>query len=505
MTLPKLHEMFQYRFDDDTISEAGQDAIDRYIDLQNLRDEEWVSILLKKGDYDPYWIGKKRLPAIPENWSWKYVDNSNKKYRGAFASRLKAWYYKEHGIPDVPEAFFQKINEIARSHVLSERQFFFMLTDNVDWKAGKFGENEKVSCYWNSRVKDRYFLESKGVLAFCGYKSPEETQKGEGRCWILKNQPEPGMHILFNGYGYVGDALLTIANVLSGFTGLVAKRVRFENNERYDAEFYINVDTDTKGRAYVLGSREQINRCPDLIDLRWKREEIGVCDLTGRPIFVDDDVIETDEGTVIRRLYETLGMRCENCSSFLLKEDAKVVGDGTRICEHCYINECGHCGYTRKRYLTSDLVYVWGEGYNVCSQVFEEHCGVCELSGKTYFEYDLVDVPYVDVVTNEIVSTVKVSANELLHRANIFLQSYPTIASLPDAFFSLVKGTAKTSLKKKKESLISIYLDDVSSLFFDLLKSDLQNSIHFTTALKTDWYTIYGLTVLKDIKNDDAG
>lgn len=125
------------KFDDDTISISGQDEIIRFIASQDLRSDLWAKYLPE--NHDPFWIGKRWLPELPDNWKWSrnhIPSDKRNPIRGFFTKRVEQYYRTYYGFKNLPPSFLEQIGVLVDRYVSLQSKFIIRLSANLDWEAG---------------------------------------------------------------------------------------------------------------------------------------------------------------------------------------------------------------------------------------------------------------------------------------------------------------------------------------------------------------------------------
>jgi hypothetical protein len=307
--------------------------------VQNLTSQEWQ--LINPG------IGLDRLPALPDDWQWRWLVTTGE-YRGTFPKRVRQYYWKAHGLK-CPDIFIEAIGNLARDHSTEAITYYFEFVDQIDWQAGDFGDHS--SCYWGEFIGARYMVEN-NAWAVCFYDS---LDIGFGRAWFAKISDD--QYIVFNGFGFNGNATLVIVRMLAAWLNLSYKYIALKNHGSTGSALWID-----GGIGYVIGKKADIASI-DRFDLGW--EEIWVKSCNGCGDEVDDD-------------------------------DAYFDPDGYPYCSHCFYNHCDYCSECSEVHYHNDLTWVTGDA--VCEECLSEHYSYCdgcqEYLRDTETEYDETDKAY---------------------------------------------------------------------------------------------------------------
>lgn len=295
------------KFDDDTISISGQDEIIRFIASQDLRSDLWAKYLPE--NHDPFWIGKRWLPELPDNWKWSrnhIPSDKRNPIRGFFTKRVEQYYRTYYGFKNLPPSFLEQIGVLVDRYVSLQSKFIIRLSANLDWEAGDYGDG--TSCFWKSKKIAKDYLEYIGAFAIQTFDIANEL-RGVGRCWCIPDFPEKGTYTLFNGYGYQDDSLRVISKVFSKLLDMEQKKVKLYNNGSATGDFWINSSTGS-----VVGSVESMLKIQEgsTVDFKFKLNSVGICAISGRHIFSGEKYFKYSGGVVLS-IYEDRFTKCPLC------------------------------------------------------------------------------------------------------------------------------------------------------------------------------------------------
>ncbi|MBZ0304862.1 MAG: hypothetical protein K8I82_02220, partial [Anaerolineae bacterium] len=205
------------------ISDAGVGEIIRFIQSQNLKADPWLSL---NPDYAvPF------LYPLPDEWEYTWLVQKGE-YRGTFPKRVSKYYQMTYGVK-CPDSFLAELGQIARRNSGEAAAYEFDFTNRFDWNAGDFGES-RYSCFWGNRTGARTMLTENGGLAIRFYRE----NKGFARAWLVSIEDD--QYVIFNGYGFAGNATLTIARLFAQFVGKTYKKIQLVNNGSASRTLYIN-------------------------------------------------------------------------------------------------------------------------------------------------------------------------------------------------------------------------------------------------------------------------
>lgn len=311
------------------ISYAGVIHLTRFLNGQNLQDEMW-----KAANPDST---REILPPLPEDWEWVWTLTKGA-YRGTLPKRISAFYAKMHSIK-CPTKFLTEIGNIGKSHATESETYHFEFVDEIDWYAGEFGENDD-SCYWNQYAGARRMITDNGGLAVRFY---DEHDNGIARAWLAEIGTE--MYVLWNGYGFSGNATLVIARIVAIHLKLTYKKIELLNRRTAYSTLYIN-----NSIGYLIGTQAQIEPLTRH-DLNWTEINVRVCYECGDEIDEDDSFTGADDHAYCQRCYERLFDTCGHCGETYWLDDLTYT-DYEIVCYDCrreYYVQCDECGeYVRK-------------------------------------------------------------------------------------------------------------------------------------------------------------
>lgn len=318
-------------------------------------------------------------------WEWN-PSPDNPYGTGSWVKRLKKWCSSQYG-KKISDEVAGLIGDMVGSVMNCHQEYWWDVTDTIDWDAGDFGDDG--SCFWgcNRRAKD--IIMSNGGLAIRCY----DGQYGAGiaRAWVAPL--EDGLYVLFNGYGKSTRELAHLVASVMDIESSV-RRVGLCNHGSAGNTLYIN-----SGVGYLVGPSVAVVASPERIDLMWgvgENYHNDYCincgdDVQGGYYHVVGDEVWCDD--CFYDHYYT----CDRCDEPVYVDDAYHIDDGV-YCEYCaeYSCQCDicyerhwndnmiehndrfYCEYCRDRYLTECFNC---EEYVLRSDVLEhggdEYCQEC--------------------------------------------------------------------------------------------------------------------------------
>ncbi len=340
----ELHRHFTLTTPEGTISTTGIQQIVSLIQNQNRQNAAWMALETVMPIHS--W-----LPALPEIWQWTWLVQSGE-YIGTFPKRVAHYYYKAHGIK-CPLEFISQIGNLARMHSAARFTYEFDFVDRFDWEDGDFGDGG--SCYWADRARARVMLIDHGALAIRFF----DTQgKGYGRAWIARI--DDSLKIVFNGYGFAGNATLTAARVLASFLDLSYRRIYLSNNGIESGTLWINGSL-----GYAVGKAEVIDQI-ERYDLEWEDDAL-TCENCGRAVHEDDVYYGPDDLPYCERCFYDHFETCSLCGAVCDQEDILTVED-EYLCQRCLERHCVNCDNCGQYVFARNAVYAEKEEAHYCQE-----------------------------------------------------------------------------------------------------------------------------------------
>jgi hypothetical protein len=268
----ELNRKYTYTVPEGTISPTGIMLIQSLIGRQRVQSEEWQT--LNPGR--PEWA----LPHLPAMWEWVWLMRRGE-YRGTLPKRVAQYYFKAHNLKG-PDSFLQEVGNLGRRHSEDSSEYVFDVSRDFPLREGQFGDRH--SCYyWECRRGVWRMLSDNSGMAIRFY---HPGGAGYARAWLV--EIEDGLHLIFNGHGFVSDATLIIARIFAGWRGASYKRISLDNN--YTGQGVLWIDGDG---GYIVGAPEQIAEMDDY-DLEWPDIYTFYCACCGEGVLTDDYIVDED-------------------------------------------------------------------------------------------------------------------------------------------------------------------------------------------------------------------
>lgn len=268
--------------------------------------------------------GNERLyiPRLPDDWQWVWETSD-----GKLTTRVRKFYYKEHGLK-CPPSFLTQVGNLGRDHTNDDTVYHFEFVNEFDWYPGDYGDSG--SCYWGSNAEAREILADNGALAMLFY---DNENAGIARAWVV---PMDDYHIVFNGYGFAGHSTLIIARVMSFHLNVTYKSISLRNNGTSDGMLWIN-----GGSGYVVGQSDLITGIRSY-DFEWYTS-MGSCNNCGDTIVGEDDLYHgPDDMPYCQYCFYELFDYCSQCGGTHWLEDLRTVDD-EYYCDWCCNRHCVPC------------------------------------------------------------------------------------------------------------------------------------------------------------------
>lgn len=347
----QLHTRYTVQLPVGTISEEGIRQISHLIETRALYHlSDWQALNPKP----PYPF----LPALPESWQWVWLVEEGE-YRGTFPKRAQK-YWHQMGIKS-PEPFLSEIGNLARAHSVIQPTYYFDITDVVEWDDGDFGDHN--SCWWDGGGAALDTLMENGGMAIRFFEG-ENSDIGKGRAWLSEMLNDT--YVVFNGYGFPGNATLTIARAFAAFIGKDYRKIALSNRGAAGGVVWIN-----NGIGYAVGDWSAIASIR-AYDLYW--DTFVRCYHCDRRIDEDDAYYGADDRRYCDLCWSDRFSYCDQCGGVFYREDVTYTGDERDLCEWCLnrlgYDQCNACG---EWYSVADMEK--GEGD-------QRRCENCQSEGE---------------------------------------------------------------------------------------------------------------------------
>lgn len=306
-----LNQKYTVKAQAGTISDEGKRQIGLLIARQSLTDGEWQ--LANPG------TDRRFLPQLPADWLWVW-EGKHGEYRGAFPKRVSQFYHKNYEVK-LPWSFMTELGNLARQHSADDVTYTFEFTDRLDWQAGDFGD--RGSCFWGDHSGAREMLVENDGMAVLFFNA---HGGGIARAWAVAIEDE--LLIVFNGYGFPGDATLTIATIIASFREGSYRMIHLSNNGRDGGVLYFN-----GGRGFIIGPADLIASYTSY-DFEWEEIYSYACRECGRGIADGEEMFGPDDMPYCERCYGELTSYCEQCDQTYWVDEISRYGD-RYLCRWC--------------------------------------------------------------------------------------------------------------------------------------------------------------------------
>lgn len=170
-------------------------------------------------------------------------------------------------------------------------------------------------------------------MAICFY----QNDQGYARAWLVYLESEDA-YIIFNGYGFSGDATLRITQIFARFMGYNYKQIILRNHHASSGTLWIN-----SGRGYVIAL--SVDDWTSY-DLEFEVSHALVCHSCERALDEDDAHHGLDDEWYCETCFYEEYDYCGDCGN-TIHRDAWYYVDWGVLCERCYTRDyhtCSHCG-----------------------------------------------------------------------------------------------------------------------------------------------------------------
>lgn len=345
-TVFDLHKRYTIAMPVGIISDSGITEITNFISSQRLTSDAWRD---RNGDD----LTHMYLPPLPRDWQYQWVITGRGEYVGTFPKRVSKYYYQAHSIK-CPNEFVAELGQIARRNSAVQTSHLIDFTDDLNWRAGDFGDNG--SCLWGSNSHGREIMQENGVFAIRFFYKEDD---GKGRAWMYELRDE--IYILWNGYGVKGGTI-AIARIFAHFQGLSYKKITLTNHGADGGLVWIN-----GGTGYVIGHADAIADTDDY-DLAF-----GVpyeCYDCGDELREDDIYRTPDDDMMCQDCFYSVAGFCDECGETHWRDDMTYTANDREVCERCldrHYTRCDKC----EEYHPDDEMRTKGDTLTLCEGCLE--------------------------------------------------------------------------------------------------------------------------------------
>lgn len=317
----ELHKRYEYTTRPGQITTTGISAIQRYVASQRPMEGDWKALNPKQSS--PY------LPMLPEQFDWVWLVERGE-LSGTFPKRVAKHYRRAYNIK-CPDSFIAEIGNLSKRHSEEGETFRFDFTSRIDWQEGEFGDDG--SCFWDDRAGAKAMLQDNHGLAIRFY---DQYGGPLGRALFFRMHFR--RHVVWNGYGFPGDATLTITRVMSGFLGLPYGQIELRNCGTASGVMWIN-----GGRAFMVAPDDYLAITRG-IDLCWEEQHKSCC---------------------------------HHCGILLPLYEIRYGPDNKAFCDDCFGDHCAYCDFCDGTYWSDEVRYT--DHGDVCDWCFQREFTSCEV------------------------------------------------------------------------------------------------------------------------------
>lgn len=319
-----LDERYTLEAPKGSISQRGMSEVITFINEQKIREGEWLAL------NPTFTYGY--LPTLPIAWQWVWVvTEKGSELVGNFPTRVRSYYFKQYGLK-CPKKFIEQIGNLARQHTEESPLYRFEFVKRFNQSAGEFGDGD--SCYYYDRVDAFSMLAENNAMMLRFY---DADGNGMARAWVAQ---EDDFYIVFNGYGFAGNATLTIASVMAQFLNVSYKRIWLRNEGTDSGTLWID-----SGIGYAVGAVDVIESITSH-DLGWYDPGHYVCDDCGRRVSDDEIYYGADDNHYCERCFSERFDYCSICGETHYRDDITYTQDHEYACRYCLDRsymQCEHC------------------------------------------------------------------------------------------------------------------------------------------------------------------
>lgn len=321
----ELFHRFQYPMPDGTISESGKVEIERLFNRQRLPVGEWADL---NREYSLSY-----LPSLPPTWEWDWKVMRGE-YRGTFPKRVAQYLKKRFNIK-CPESFLAELGDLARRHSNEGEIYEFEFDNELNWYAGQYGDDD--SCFYDDRPGAFQMIRDGGGMGICFFEPG--TNRGIGRAFVYD---ATSYHVIWNGYGLLGDATFRIAQIFALWRGEAFKKIEVRNRDEIHGVLWINAG----GFGYAVGKIEVLDTL--------QKHNFG---------------------------WENIYLkRCYDCGEVHSDDDMRHGPDDRPYCDGCFDANFAYCAICDEAYDHENLSYV--DDQDVCEWCLRDHYENCTTCGE---------------------------------------------------------------------------------------------------------------------------
>lgn len=295
---------------------------------------------------------------------------------GKLVKRVSKWLKEAQDIVLTSSELDKLGSIIAHYH---PNNFHYDIVDEIDWRAGDFGDSG--SCFWGDRSEAKDIIIENGGRALRFF---DDNGYGNGRCWVM---PHKGNWVVFNAYGPNLQTVESRLNLI--YPAAHLKYVSLENYNDTDGTLYIN-----GGRGILVSEVEVVNRNSwgMTIDLEVGEDNMITCSDCNRRCDSDNMYyIDGQDDYVCQRCYERNYFNCDSCErryrdsySYNIDTRTKVgswVRDNITVCDGCLSENYQQC------YRCDHYCQIWRDtmteidGDDICGYCVKheyDYCKECE-------------------------------------------------------------------------------------------------------------------------------
>lgn len=194
--------------------------------------------------------------ALPDDWDWhSETAKGQGPYVGKFTVRTKSWLWKEHRVKATKEVVSKLANlgELVSRECPQDNNFYYDLTNVVDWPQGRFGDGDSCFLTFNRHKMDSMLAGGGGAMRRFTLDKAGAPTVPAGRCWVT---PVKYGFLLFNPrdvrFGAeVMPMLVAAFNDWLGLAGYTPYHGPMKNSANTN-DYTMYTDGSYGGRVYVV-------------------------------------------------------------------------------------------------------------------------------------------------------------------------------------------------------------------------------------------------------------
>lgn len=353
-----------------------------------------------------------RLPDLPDGqypqidryrWEWDWTIQKGT-FRGTLVKRVQMFYKQVFGI-NLSDLVLREVGNIAAANRSKPETYYFEFVNEFAWQAGDFGDSG--SCFWQSRTRDKYALLYNQVWAVRFY-TDETKHQGKARAWVAIDRPDENSMIVFNGYGFHGDATVEIAKILADYYEIDTKSVHIQNQGSETGSIFLN----NQGRGRIVAHSDAIKAFAAIYpksdlhkgdftyDFKFHTDILGRCEHTGVWLRREDWHYQYGGRYYSKAAFDLLFATCAVSEETMLRSEMHELPDGRVVTARVWRDMTVPCHWCGDSQLKDSMNWIDGSLMMVCDDCLNNRTALCEVTGSRYmFEY-MIEIPELGMVSD---------------------------------------------------------------------------------------------------------